>query len=376
MVATRSPRRSAFTLIELLVVIAIIAILIGLLLPAVQKIREAAARMSCSNNLHQIALGAHNYASAYGYFPPGSNVSPNAVNKGDPSRPSDWIVGPPYSGPYTGVLAYLLPYIEQDNVYKQIDPTLFPLNTTAGAWAYNTPPYDSKTAGGYPPAAGPNYTGYAHIADARIKTYVCPSDNAQDVSLPNVDKDGNAIGGVIDAYFVVPTPSNPAGAAYYIDFVWDWPNFGHDLGASNYVGNAGYLSNAISQYAGPFAANSKTKLESIGDGTSNTIAFGETLAGNAVSRDFRLSWMGAGSMSTRYGVRDGSGTIAWGFSSRHSGVVQFGFCDGSVRPITKNGTTGGYPGKTLVWTDAHYTAFQQAAGMNDGSVINFSVLGQ
>jgi len=123
--------RPGFTLIELLVVIAIIAILIALLVPAVQKVREAASRISCANNLKQIALAAANYESAIGRLPPGSLVSPNSV-------PTAYTLGQPLAGPYTGVLAFLLPYVEQDNVFNLLDPGLFPFNSTTGAWAYNT----------------------------------------------------------------------------------------------------------------------------------------------------------------------------------------------------------------------------------------------
>src|SRR5437879_4243775 len=127
-------RRWGFTLIELLVVIAIIAVLIGLLLPAIQKVREAANRTVCTNNLKQIGLAAMNYESANGHLPPGANVSPNCQQT-YADGPAGWWVPPPLSGPYTGVLAYLLPYVEQDNVYNPLSALKFPLKSGTSSFA-------------------------------------------------------------------------------------------------------------------------------------------------------------------------------------------------------------------------------------------------
>jgi prepilin-type N-terminal cleavage/methylation domain-containing protein len=104
MVRPLSVRRSAFTLIELLVVIAVIAVLIALLLPAVQKVREAANRSQCQNNMKQIGLGLHNYHDSQKQMPIGAQ----------------WPSGM-FSGSRASWFPYLLPYIEQDNLYKSIN---------------------------------------------------------------------------------------------------------------------------------------------------------------------------------------------------------------------------------------------------------------
>src|SRR5437762_4582979 len=151
--------RRGFTLIELLVVIAIIAILIGLLLPAVQKVREAANRMKCSNNLKQLGLAAHIYHDTHQHLPPGIGYYP------------------PAGGAFGTYFFHLLPYLEQDNLYRSaLGPVPFP-------------PPDGPTTVYYP--------GNNNVFSQRVAVFLCPSD-------PSVGSDG-----------VVTLNGAPFGASTY-----------------------------------------------------------------------------------------------------------------------------------------------------------------
>jgi len=139
----QSPRRSAFTLIELLVVIAIIAVLIGLLLPAVQKVREAAARMSCQNNLKQLGLAIHQYNDLAKSMPKGDGYQPGGHQR-------SWMVP-------------LLPFVEEDNRFKQIDLTKSQLDQTVNASGVTN----------------------LYVIGQNLKVVQCPSDGTVDTPLTN-----------------------------------------------------------------------------------------------------------------------------------------------------------------------------------------------
>lgn len=337
-------KRKAFTLIELLVVIAIIAVLIGLLLPAIQKVREAANRMSCSNNLKQLGLAAQNYQTALGKFPPGANI-PVGIT---------WTSGlkittpnSPAPGQSFSLFMALLPYIEQDNTVPLLTRvgtfTVFasgnPHSVTGAAVLGNDSEYinastDPAKQSLQPPPA-------AQI----IKTFLCPSDTAP-AQTTYLSKNCGANGTCI-------------------------------FGANTYGGSAGinsFYSDSMTQ-DGIFYINSTIRISDITDGTSNTIAFGErnrhdklinAIYGTTAQPDFmeqHSGWAWANYFPGYDYLYGASQPLNWDltkappgspplqtppsdpgflyqdlrfstFGSQHTGGANFCFADGSVRFVS------------------------------------------
>jgi prepilin-type processing-associated H-X9-DG protein len=305
----------------LLVVIAIIAILIGLLLPAVQKVREAAARISCANNLKQIGLAAHNYADTHdGRLPPGNLATYPDLIASD-SNPAQ----------YVGVLAVLLPYLEQDNLSKNM------LSGVPGDYLSPTAVY----------APWWTYTTTWQAAQTRVKTFECPSDNAY----------GNTVGTLVSIHtYVIPGQMVENIRFFPVD------GGGATLGRTDYAGVAGFRGACTPEFIGVLSNRSRVSLDQLAaaDGTSNTAIFGEYLGDSDTGpRQYAASWMGVGAKATFADLGTGPASGPFTFASKHPGVVQFAFGDGSVRSLRKGAGGDNY---------------RRVTGWQDGQVVDFAAI--
>ena len=319
--------RKGFTLIELLVVIAIIAILIGLLLPAVQKVREAAARATCTNNLKQIGLAMHSFHGNYNKFPVGQMNDDNV----------NW-----------GWMPMLLPYMEQDALYNAlVNNTVSPNDRM---WV---PPNMGDGSNG--PLSGLSGTSIDQINGGNAANGRCQTN--QTITLGGVPCVNIVVKSFICPSDILPTQkSNGYAKSNYVGSMGSTSTWG----ATTYASGAPSGFNGSKQNGVFLAAYSNdntwcSSINNISDGTSNTIAVGEATTStnvtptNTGTAQFPI-WAGTngGGWSTGLGtvvstlrVVDGlnyplGGVADASFNSKHTGGGNFVLADGSVRFINAN----------------------------------------
>jgi prepilin-type N-terminal cleavage/methylation domain-containing protein/prepilin-type processing-associated H-X9-DG protein len=282
-----SRRTRGFTLIELLVVIAIIAVLIGLLLPAVQKVREAAARMSCSNKLKQLGLGVHNHNDAKGVLP--QSVSP-------------WAEGGPAPRTGRGWILEALPFMEQDNVYRQFEPSRSGDMFSGGGLMLTQPQMATV-----------------------LPVLACPSDPSPRTSTNMYQ--WAPVNVAVTSYKGVIGTSNMGGG---------WPDSPSGTADNHY----NTLPNGL------FFRNSyqlKLNLLSVSDGTSNTFMIGEDVplenqhsAAFYSNGDYASCHAPLNYFPNPPGSQAGNWPLVISFRSKHANGANFCLADGSVRFINQN----------------------------------------
>jgi prepilin-type N-terminal cleavage/methylation domain-containing protein/prepilin-type processing-associated H-X9-DG protein len=332
-----------FTLIELLVVIAIILVLMALILPAVQKVRELANRVQCSNNLRQLGVACHAYHTARQRLPPGYlGPMPNEQGYG-----ASWD-----QLQHIGLLVYLLPYLEQENLHARIRMD-YSVRRTGPAWFLDPT----------------NWT----LAQTQLRVFTCPTDTLYDASLYGTAEAFHAYN------YNAPIVPN-ADDNTWIDAIVLPPTNPTILGRSNYFGVAGLGGKGTSQYwakyEGMFTNRSETTMGQLSDGASHTLMLGEIDGGRENGmKMYDGSWMGVGMMPTWQGLPalGLANYYAIGFNGSHPAGVMFCFADGSVRCLKR--------GRSYVdwynWELANlfpnnypqdWWVFQELAGVRDGGV--------
>jgi prepilin-type N-terminal cleavage/methylation domain-containing protein len=284
--------RSAFTLIELLVVIAIIAILIALLVPAVQKVREAASRTQCLNNLKNLALACHNYHDQNKYLP--YNNSPEAGNS------SAWGMG----GTNWSWIAHVLPFIEQGPLHSQI----------------------SALGGGNMDTVTLQAAANANLLNININVLMCPADSPADALKTNrADLGSNQIG-----------LTNYQGVSGQ-NWAWTFTNAGNIARSGNSADTNGLANGDGIFFRGD--GNKKLKLAVMKDGTSNTFMIGEDLP----QFNQWCSWPYSNNAVATCGIppnyqmppamaaSPGNWPTTYSFRSNHTGGLQFAMADGTAR---------------------------------------------